>query len=192
VVKKAWLVLVVLVSLGMLMDGCRGCREEKAEPEEVAVKTGKVLAVVNGEEITEAELKAELEGKPEFFRRRVESAEGRKEILENLIERKLLMQATEREGIADDAEIEAKVQAYRERLMMDSLKKKVLSEPVEVTEDEMRAYYEKHKFQFNRPELIHVRQIVLSDKKKADEVYSELKSAPHRFEEMARKHSEAM
>ena len=185
--KKTWFVSCVFAFL--LLDGCKGVNQE-AVPEEPSMKPGKVLAVVNGENITEADLEAELAGKPESYRRRAESENGRKQILERLIGQRLLMQAAKKEGITDSPEINARVRVYREHLVMNALKDKVFSEQTELSEQEIKDYYEKHKFQFHHPERIWARQIVLSDKSKAEEIHSELQSEPHRFREMAMRYSE--
>jgi peptidyl-prolyl cis-trans isomerase C len=185
--KKAWFVFLVLALF--LLDGCKGAKQE-AGPEEPLEKQTKVLAIVNGEDITEADFETELAGKPGSYRRRAESEDGKRQILERLIEQRLLMQAAKKEEITDDPEINAKVRAYKERLVLDALREKILSEQTELSEQEMKDYYEKHKFQFYHPERIWVKQIVFTDRSKAVEVYSELQSEPHRFREVAMKYSE--
>jgi peptidyl-prolyl cis-trans isomerase C len=185
--KKLCFVLLILTIL--VLQGCKDKKKE-AEPEKPATDQAQVLAIVNGERITQADFEAELAGKPESFRKRAQDKEIKKQVLEKVIQQKILMQAAREEGILDDPAIMAKVQDYQQRLILDALKNKVLSEKIEVTEQEMQDYYQSHKFEFYRPERVWVRQIVFNDKSKAEEVHAQLEESPHRFKEMAKNYSE--
>jgi len=177
--------LVILATLGLgsiLVTSCKG----KA-PEE---KPGKVLAEVNGIKITEADFAAELEGKPDFYKQYAQSADGKKQIRDKLVERKLLLLTAEKEGVANSPDLEAKVQAYRERMIVDKLREKVVATQFEITDEDTKDYYDSHPEQYNRPESARLRQIVVNDAKTADTVYKEAKASPAQFEELARKYSQ--
>jgi len=181
--RKGLVLLVALLLAGALLQGCKAVKEK-------AKDNSKVLAIVNGEKITENDLQAELAGRPDSFRKIVESPEGRKMFVNRLVERKLLMQTAEKEEIAKNPEIERKVQVYRERLLMEELRKKITSSPENITDQDLQAYYEQNKSQYNFPEMAHLRKIAVSGKSKADQLLKQLKAAPNKFEELAKAESE--
>ncbi len=197
--KKALLFILVLAGFLVLLSGCKkeAVKEEQKTAKETMPQEGpKVLAVVNGEEITDVDLEADLAamhgphpGPPMDM---VRDPRQKREMLDRLIEKKLMAQAAEKEGVADSPAIEARIKAYRNQLIMDELRKKIFSREVEVTEEEMKESYEKNPDMFGRPRMIHARQIVLKDRETADKVLSELKSDPSKFEALAKEYSEDM
>jgi len=182
--RKLLSVSVIAVMAVILACGCKQQGGTKA------AEPGKVLAIVNGEKITQADLDAELAGKPDFYKQRAQTEDGKKQLINKLIDQKLLMEDAKKKGINESPEIKAKVQAYEQRLVLDALRDKVVSAPSEPTEQDMKKFYDDHKFMFNRPESVRLSQIVLTDKAKADQVYKELKAMPSKFGELATKYSE--
>jgi len=181
--RKGLLLFAALLLTVALLPGCKAGREKSKD-------SSKVLAIVNGEKITENDLQTELAGRPDSFRRIVDSPEGRKMFITRLVERKLLMQTAEKEGLGKSADIEKRVQAYRERLIMEEMRKKITSGAETITDQEMKDYYEQNKSHYNTPEMAHLRKIAVSEKAQADKLLKQLKAAPNKFEELARAESE--
>jgi peptidyl-prolyl cis-trans isomerase C len=179
--KKLFGLSIILAAVLVLFPGCNG--KEKSED------NSKVLAMVNGEKITQADFDAELAGKPDNFRRMVENPEGKKMMLNRLIERKLIMQTAEKEGVSNSPDIQKRVDAFKERVIMEEMRKKLtVAQPA--NDQDLQAYYDQHKDQYNMPEMAHLRKISVSDKSKADQIAKQLKAAPTKFEELARENSE--
>jgi len=179
--KKGFVLLFAVVFALVLFQGCKG---------KGPADSSKVLAVVNGEKITESDLQAEIEGKPDNFKKMIENPEGKRMFVNRLVERKLLMQEAEKEGIADSPEVQKRLEAYKERLVMEQLRKKVSAAPKELTDQDLEAYYNQNKSQYSNPEMARLRKIVVADKAAADKVLRELKQPGARFEDMARRYSE--
>jgi peptidyl-prolyl cis-trans isomerase C len=78
----------------------------------------------------------------------------------------------------------------RERLAAERLLVSVAGEPG-VTDDEIAAYYEAHRAEFDRPAEVHALQIVLRSREEAQRIRGELRRDPRRFEEVARRVSTA-
>lgn len=76
----------------------------------------------------------------------------------------------------------------RARLLTDKLYESVTSD-VEVTDAEVKSYYEENKAQFDVPESREVRHILVETKKLANEIYDELKAGGD-FAALAKKHSQ--
>jgi len=74
-----------------------------------AVKNGEVVAKVNGKVITMAELNAELENLPQQYKMFGVDRERKKQVLENLVAKELLMQEADKEGISTKPEVVKKI-----------------------------------------------------------------------------------
>jgi foldase protein PrsA len=72
-------------------------------------------------------------------------------------------------------------------LVVDGIYKKVTGD-VKVTKDEVRAYYDTHKSQYQEPESREVRHILVEKKPLADQIYAQLKAGAS-FKALAKKYS---
>lgn len=83
------------------------------------------------------------------------------------------------------------VEAWRaelgRKLLVRKVADRVVSDRVEVTEEDARAYYEDNSEEFNTPEMVRARMIVLADEEQARKVQRGLK--PASFAAMAREFS---
>jgi len=75
----------------------------------------------------------------------------------------------------------------RMQLIQEDLYKQVTGD-VKVTKDEIRAYYNSHKAQYQQPESREVRHILVQKKPLADQIYAQLKSGAN-FAKLAKKYS---
>ena len=75
----------------------------------------------------------------------------------------------------------------RAQLIAEALFKKV-TEDVNVSQDEIRAYYNSHKTQYQQPESRDVRHILVQKKPLADQLYSQLRSGAN-FAALAKRYS---
>jgi peptidyl-prolyl cis-trans isomerase C len=77
------------------------------------------------------------------------------------------------------------------QLIREKVFKKVTKD-VKVSDDEVRAYYEKNKKQYQtpaQPESRDLRHILVKSKAKVDQLYAQLKANPRKFAQLARKFS---
>jgi foldase protein PrsA len=87
------------------------------------------------------------------------------------------------QGLTDEqAREEVRIQ-----LIQEGLYNKVTGD-VKVTKDEIRAYYDSHKTQYQQPESREVRHILVEKKPLADQIYAQLKSGAS-FAALAKKYS---
>jgi peptidyl-prolyl cis-trans isomerase C len=130
--RLSWVLVGMLAGLGALVSGC-GERQE--EP---------VVALVNGRAITQTEFDLRWSELSKATRSRYEKEGGKRQFLDELITRELLMQEARRRGLDHDETIRDKTQRYKEQLILDELLKDKLQAKVELTQAELHAYYEKH------------------------------------------------
>jgi foldase protein PrsA len=76
----------------------------------------------------------------------------------------------------------------RARMLSDKIYKAVIDK-VNVTDAEIKAYYDSHKAQYLQPESREVRHILVKDKALADQLYTKLKNGAD-FEALAKKYTE--
>ena len=95
--------------------------------------------------------------------------------------------ALKQQGFTDDEVRQGiKLQLVREKVF-----EKVTSD-VKVSDDDVKAYYDKNKKQYEtpaQPESRDVRHILVKSKAKADDLYSQLQKNPGKFAQLAKKYS---
>lgn len=159
------------------------------------------VASVDGERITKKELYDTLVGVYG------ESA------VDNLVTKVVIDKEADKRNVkVKDSEIDAEVATYEESyggeeglksaleasgLTLADLKEdietnikieKLMAEDIEITEDEVKAYYEENKSNFDTPESIEVSHILVEDKETAQEILDKLKAGED-FSKLAKEYS---
>lgn len=173
----------------------------------------RVVARINDEIITLTELEEayqQLEGAlPEG-----ERLPSKRELLERMVENRLLLQEAKREGIkVSEGEVQENIERvkstflsekafemaleqegikiedlkkrYEEELMIKKLIDREVKPEVEVTKKEIRDYYEKNKGRFREEERVEIRHVLFEDYSQSLEVWKKIKSGID-FEEVAK------
>lgn len=155
-------------------------------PPELAQKP---LATVGDKVITLGEYAATLERMDQFERLRYQSADRRKQLLDEIIKVELLAAEARRLGLHEDPETKERIR----QILRDEVLKKIridLPAPAEIPESEVRAYYDKHRNEFREPERRRVAQIVMADRDKAKKVLDKaLTATPAEWGRLVREHS---
>ena len=130
------LVLALTVAAMALAWGCGGS------------SSGKVLVEINGDKITDGDIKFLGEINPRI-QAQIDNPMGQKRILDNLVEQELMYQEAVKEGINRDPKVKAKVDLYRRVIIAQSL--------VEAETDKMaKKYYDEHADEFKKLKLSHI------------------------------------
>lgn len=146
------LVVVAAVLVAMSRDGCTRSRTatlDRAQRAADSFPPETVLATVDGETITLADLNAKLDAYPAPYRPKFERRKY--EFLEDLIVRMLLLREAERYKIAETPEYQEAVNAQQEHagreedMLIQTLLWTQVVEKVEASDEEIRAYYDAHK-----------------------------------------------
>ena len=88
----------------------------------------------------------------------------------------LLGLAAERGGYAERPEVQEKVQAEKERLLLQGLWEELLEGALAVSEEEARAHYEAHPEMYWAPEEIVVQEIMVADESLAQELREQIRN----------------
>ena len=146
------LICLVVWAIGgslLLLTGCSPPPEEG------------VLALVNGRQVTQTEFDTRWGELAEATRARYQKEGGKRLFLDELITRELLMQEARKLGLDQNDAIRDRTQRYKEQLILDELLKDRIKAKVELSQEELDAYYEKHADELLTPLKVRVWQMLL-------------------------------
>ena len=126
-------ILALLCASAALSAGCTEPQQE--DP---------VVAMINGRAITQPEFDIRWNELSQATRARYEKEGGKRRFLDELIMRELLMQEARKQGLDQSDDIREKTQRYKEQLILDEVLKDRIKTRVEVSKEEVEAYFLKH------------------------------------------------
>jgi peptidyl-prolyl cis-trans isomerase C len=151
-------------------------------------KSGQVLAEVNGAVITSADYNKELETLPPYLKPMTETAEGKKELLDTMIVRELILQQAGKDGIDKSQAVADKLEELKKRVVVEAFLKKKVEEEAKIGDAELQEFYNKNKDKFKTGDQVHASHILVKTEAEAQDILKQLK-AGGKFEELAKKHS---
>jgi peptidyl-prolyl cis-trans isomerase C len=167
--------------------GCQGSTTPGGAKSE-GKKEGKVLAEVNSGSITTSDFERELKNLPEYLKAMAETPQGRKEMLDTMVIRELILQQAAKDGLDKGPEIEEKLQDLKKRLVVESFLKKKVETESKVSDEDMKKFYEQNKDKFKSGDQIKASHILVKTEKEAKDIQTQLKAGGN-FEELAKKNS---
>lgn len=153
-----------------------------------AKKEGQVLAEVNGGSITTGDFNRELKNLPEYLKSMADTPQGRKEMLDTMVIRELILQQAGKDGLDKGAEIEEKLQDLKKRIIVEAFLKKKVETESKVSDADMQKFYEQNKEKFKSGEQMKASHILVKSEKEAKDLLAKLKAGGN-FEELAKKNS---
>jgi len=120
-----------------------------------------VLAFVNGRQITQTEFDTRWGELAEATKARYQKEGGKRLFLDELITRELLMQEARKIGLDQSDAIRDRAQRYREQLILDELLKDRIKAKVELSNEELEAFYEQHAHELLTPLKVRVALMLL-------------------------------
>ena len=167
--------------------GCQGGSTTSGSKGE-SKKEGQVLAEVNGGTITTGDFNRELKNLPEYLKAMADTPQGRKEMLDTMVIRELILQQASKEGVDKGPEIEEKMQDLKKRLIVEAFLKKKVETESQVSDADLKKFYEENIDKFKAGEQIKASHILVKSEKEAKDLLAQIKSGAN-FEELAKKHS---
>ena len=104
-----------------------------------------ILAQVNGKRITLGEFDQKWSALPDVLKAVYSGPNGKKDFLEELITRELLLQKAREMKLDQDAAFKEHVEAFGERLLLDAILSREIEKKADVTDGEIEAYFEAHR-----------------------------------------------
>ena len=200
---------LLLVFLG----GCSNDEHESSPgPRAVAVVNGEAIALADFQEALD-EIRSVGKG---FFVDKERANSLKRDLLERMIDTRLLLQEARRRRIVLDPKVaeasldlarreyppggleeellkkgkslEAYLKETGSSLLLRKLLKREVVDRIAVSREEVEKYYNEHRDQFRKPEEVRVRQIVTKSEEEAEKLRKMILRGAS-FEELARKHS---
>ncbi len=135
------------------------------------------------------EYAATLDRMDEFERLRYQSADRRKQLLDEMIKVQLLANEARRRGLDKQPATKERIR----QILRDELLREVRSQepsPRDIPEKELRAYYDAHRADYREPERRRVACIVMKDGPKAEQVLDKARQAtPMEWGKLVQKYS---
>jgi peptidyl-prolyl cis-trans isomerase C len=148
-------------------------------------KDAKVIATVNGSKITSDDFDREVKALPEYIRAMAETPQGKKEMIDTLVMRELIMQQAAKDGVDKSKEVEEKLAELRKRIVVDTYLKKKVETESKISDEELKKFYDQNLDKFKSGEQIRASHILVKSEQEAQAVLDQLKKGGT-FEELAK------
>ncbi len=165
-----------------------GCTSKNGEPAKKSEPKGQVLADVNGGIITTEDFKKEVEILPPYLKPMTATPEGRKEMLDSMIVRELVMQEAKKSGIDKSQEVLDRLEDLKKRVIIETYWKQKVEEQAKISDADLQKFYDENKDKFRSGDQVRASHILLKTEKEAQDVLAQLKAGGN-FEDLARKYS---
>ena len=151
-------------------------------------KEGQVVAEINGSAITTGDYNEELKNLPEYLKNMAETPQGRKEMLDTMVIRELILQQAAKDGLDKSPELARKLEDLKKRLIVEAFLKKRVETDAKVGDEDLKKFYEQNKDKFKTGEQVRASHILVKSEKEAKDVLGQIKAGGN-FEELAKKYS---
>lgn len=175
----------IAISLALLV----GCQSKSApEGKKDQLNGGQALAEVNGGVITTADFKKEVETLPPYLRPMAETPEGKKELLDTMIIREIIMQQAQKDGLDKSQEVTDKLEEMKKRIIVEAFLKKKVEAQASITDADLHKFYEQNKEKLKTGDQVRASHILVKSEAEAQDILSQLKKGGN-FEQLAAKYS---
>lgn len=140
-----------------------------------AKEEDKVLAKVGSETITQSMLDTIIEGIPPRYKAQMMTPEGKKRLLDRIVEMKMFSQEAYKLKLDKDPAVQSQIISMTEQVMASEYIKHIQAE-IKINDDEIKAYYEGNKKEFQQAEQIKARHILVKTEDEAKAVRKELET----------------
>lgn len=148
----------------------------------------KVLAVVAGEEITQEIFDTFLKGVPEQQQMYLSNPQFREQCFEQLVALFLFAKKGEEDKLEETEEFQ-KVFASAKRDIMAQMSIRDTLKGISASDEEIKAYYDANKAQFNKGETVSAKHILVESEEKCNEILAAITNGEKTFEDAAKESS---
>ena len=147
----------------------------------------KVLAVVNGQEITQQDLELTLMRFPKERQGFLSTEEGKKQLLDQMVSFELLYLDAKTSGLENDENYLMQIEMAKKEILIQTAISKVMSD-VTVSDSELEEYYKANQQMFTNQPTVTAKHILVDTMEKATDIKTEIVNGKA-FEEAAVEHS---
>jgi peptidyl-prolyl cis-trans isomerase C len=125
---------------------------------------------------------------PPVLRAALENEEGRRKALDWVVDSKLALAEALQKGVAKEPEVQAKIAAARDKIILSEYFSRLAKEKIVDSETELQQFYTKNREEFKLSEAIRVSHILVRTEREARDVLQDLKRGAD-FSRLARERS---
>lgn len=157
--------------------GLAACKSNTSAPgaADGEKKQGKVLAEANGAVLTTDDFNKELETLPPYLKPMAQSAEGKKELLDTMIARELILQKATKDGIDKSKDVADKLAELKKRVVIEAYLRKQVEEKITIPDTELQKFYDENKEKFRTGDQVRASHILVKTEKDAQDALAKLK-----------------
>jgi peptidyl-prolyl cis-trans isomerase C len=148
----------------------------------------KVLATVGQREITNLDVESALQGLDPYQAMHYSTEEGKKQLLEDLVNQELFFMEAKEEGLHENENFKLEMKRIEENVLKQYAINNVLSN-ITLTEEEKKAFFDANKEKFNKPETASAKHILVDTEESAKELLDKINKGEITFEDAASMHS---
>ncbi len=179
------LIILMTATAGLMATGCDKKADEPAK-QEASKEASKVIASVNGQNITEGDYQSYLQLRQQQVGPIPDKDKERKIVLDEMVEKSLLAQKAINDKIDQDPEVSALIKHVREEILVQAVKRKLLRD-APITDDDVKKRFEQEVANTHKTEY-KVRHILVKDENEAKEISAQLKKGGN-FAKLAKEKS---
>ena len=147
----------------------------------------KIIAKVGDTKIMLSEFNEIMNRVPSQVKTRLSTFDGKKELLNQLVEIKLFAKQARAVKLDKKPEVKIKLKESKDQILameyIEHLKKEI-----KLKDEDLKSYYEKNKNRYYQQEEVNASHILVKTKKEANSILKELKQGKS-FDQLAREHS---
>ncbi|MBX5480623.1 MAG: peptidyl-prolyl cis-trans isomerase [Myxococcaceae bacterium] len=136
--------------------------------------TGTPVATFGGDSITVEELKERFAEMSPFARARYQTVQERKNYVEGLVRFELLAQEAAARGLQNDPEV---IETAKKVMVQRLIQKELDEKPTPISDAEVAEYYEKHKSDYVKPEMVRMSHLFIAADPKSPDYAAKKKKA---------------
>ena len=148
----------------------------------------KVLATVGEKEITNFDVESILGGLDPYQAAHFNSEEGKKQILDDLVNQELLYIEAKENNLEQDEEFQNELKRVQENMLKQYAMNKILTS-VTLTEEEKEAFFEANKSRFVKPDTASAKHILVDSEEAANDLLNKINAGEVSFEDAATQNS---
>lgn len=135
---------------------------------------GDYVVKIDNKRITEKDLKMEFETLPDMAKHFFSGPEGVERFTDEVVKKEVLYLEALKRGYDKKEDFARKVEEFKKLTLINQLLEEEMKKISKVTDEELRAYYEKHKDEFTTNTQVRLSQIVVKDEQSAKKVIESL------------------
>ena len=188
-----WTMVFAALTVGAVVSAAPKKSSSKSTKSSKATKPANdsdaVLVRIGSEVITPRDMAARLNELPEQYRAQYSTPEGRKQLLDRLVEEKVWMKDADANGVTKRPDILAQIEAQKRDLLIRTWVNEVMAKNAPPSDSEAMAYYQSHMDEWKTPANVTLRHIQLKSQSEAKKVLGLARAKNANWDKLAKQYS---